>query len=433
MIRFSDPISSGSEVEALKIYNLVTQSHTVSAERKNALEVLEKAVILNPFFPELHEAVVSTQSTGSIRREICMSSTLLSSTVRNMIRREYRVLDPKLPEFLDILAQHGADECWHKHGTFKDHLLGTWRILYLWGQPQPICRLALFHSAYSNDYVNLAIFSPQDRTFLKDLLGDEAEELVHKFCVVPRHSLIFHTLVPQGYIPREGLTVKNIKDSCELFLSREEIAIFLIVTMADLADQWFSWQDKMVGNWNGEMGEPPNFQDPCVLWPGDSLPGAWMGFVGRLGHVLLSSDLSGCQIVIPPIFNYLKNPISSGSEVEALKIYNLVTQSHTVSAERKNALEVLEKAVILNPFFPELHVYLAQIFIHERDWNRAICHVFFFLHAGGICPLTHILLSFFLTSGYLGGASLEIVPRMGCCHRQKNYVGILDCLVSCTG
>eukprot|EP01126_Amoeba_proteus_P042407 TRINITY_DN4607_c0_g1_i20.p2 TRINITY_DN4607_c0_g1~~TRINITY_DN4607_c0_g1_i20.p2 ORF type:complete len:128 (-),score=18.91 TRINITY_DN4607_c0_g1_i20:1395-1778(-) len=115
MIRFSDPISSGSEVEALKIYNLVTQSHTVSAERKNALEVLEKAVILNPFFPELHEAVVSTQSTGRPKKPIftsdvkfAMSSTLLSSTVRNMIRREYRVLDPKLPEFLDILAQHGA-------------------------------------------------------------------------------------------------------------------------------------------------------------------------------------------------------------------------------------------------------------------------------------------------------------------------------------
>jgi len=93
---------------------------------------------------------------------------------------------------LELLSKNAADECWHKHGTFKEHLFGTWRIIKLWGQSDAICRLGLFHSIYSNDYVNLAIFNcEQERDYLKNLLGDEAEELVFKFCQVPRHEMIF--------------------------------------------------------------------------------------------------------------------------------------------------------------------------------------------------------------------------------------------------
>lgn len=127
---------------------------------------------------------------------------LVSPDVRHIIRHEYSVLDEKLPTYMELLSRYmfalvffllsllrnGADECWHKHGTFKEHLFGTWRysvlptpspnfsscrILRLWGQSEAICRLGLFHSIYSNDYVNLAIFDcNQERDYLKDLLGE---------------------------------------------------------------------------------------------------------------------------------------------------------------------------------------------------------------------------------------------------------------------
>lgn len=70
-----------------------------------------------------------------------------------------------------------------QHGTFKQHLLGTWKILSMWHQPQALCRCGLFHSAYSNSYVNLAIFKEGvDRSLVQSDCGMEAEELIHKFC-----------------------------------------------------------------------------------------------------------------------------------------------------------------------------------------------------------------------------------------------------------
>lgn len=56
------------------------------------------------------------------------SVNLVQKNVRHIIRHEYAELDPNLPKYLDLLSKNGADECWHKHGTFKEHLFGTWRF-----------------------------------------------------------------------------------------------------------------------------------------------------------------------------------------------------------------------------------------------------------------------------------------------------------------
>lgn len=70
-----------------------------------------------------------------------------------------------------------------QHGTFKQHLLGVWKILSVWEQPQALARCGLFHSAYSNSYVNLAIFKAGvDRGLVKEDCGAEAEDLIYKFC-----------------------------------------------------------------------------------------------------------------------------------------------------------------------------------------------------------------------------------------------------------
>jgi hypothetical protein len=131
-------------------------------------------------------------------------------------------VDQRVPHLLDRLRERGADFCWHKvrqsgccdsadailsptseavsrpstphmlklspprppqHGTFKQHLLGVWKILSIWNQPQALARCGLFHSAYSNSYVNLAIFKAgHDRTLVQQDCGEEAEDLIYKFC-----------------------------------------------------------------------------------------------------------------------------------------------------------------------------------------------------------------------------------------------------------
>jgi hypothetical protein len=76
------------------------------------------------------------------------------------LREDYEAVDPNLPALLRVLRDKGAGECSHKHGTFYEHLLHVYRMLKLWDAPNPVALCGLFHSAYSNSYVNLAIFEP---------------------------------------------------------------------------------------------------------------------------------------------------------------------------------------------------------------------------------------------------------------------------------
>ena len=74
-----------------------------------------------------------------------------------ILAEDYETMDPLvLPRTIEALKQRGAHRCWHKHSTFLQHLTGVHNILRLWGQGTTIGRVGLFHSAYSNSYVNLA-------------------------------------------------------------------------------------------------------------------------------------------------------------------------------------------------------------------------------------------------------------------------------------
>lgn len=201
------------------------------------------------------------------------------------LREDFESIDPRLPGLLKILQQRGAGECWHKHGTFYEHLLHTYRILKVWGCSDVIALFGLFHSSYSNSYVNLAIFAPDvDRDVVRGLIGDEAEALVHLFCVVPRQQVIFDNLMhrvtddelvtglaqyedrgentkkPSAvaeagakgahdkmklFIPEGGMVVQHIRTGEDIVLPRRMVALFLLLTMADFIDQWYGWQVRL--------------------------------------------------------------------------------------------------------------------------------------------------------------------------------------------
>lgn len=65
------------------------------------------------------------------------------------------------------------------------HLLEVYKVLRLWGAMEVVAVTGLLHSAYSNSYVNLAVFQPGvERSRVAALVGGAAEELIHLFCVV---------------------------------------------------------------------------------------------------------------------------------------------------------------------------------------------------------------------------------------------------------
>lgn len=240
---------------------------------------------------------------------------------RPFLRGELEKIDPKLPSLIAVLRSVGAGECWHKHGSFLDHLIDIYKILKLWKAPESVCLCGLFHSAYSNSYVNLAIFDPSTgRDVVRDHVGEAAESFIHLFCVVPRQTLIHDDLLfkysdrelvehldcsevslrnakekgffdgdeewrkkVNGLVPENGVVVKHIKTGEEIVVSRRVVGVFLLMTMADFSDQLFGFQDELFCNHDGRLEFRGN--NVTALWPGNGKPGLWMNSNSRMGAI----------------------------------------------------------------------------------------------------------------------------------------------------
>ncbi|KAL3731820.1 hypothetical protein ACJRO7_028650 [Eucalyptus globulus] len=307
----------------------------------------------------------------------------LLDAARPFLRGELEAVDPRLPSLVATLRSVGAGECWHKHGSFLEHLVDIYRILRLWRAPDAVCLCGLFHSAYSNSYVNLAIFDPNTgRDVVRSHVGDAAERLIHLFCVVPRQPIIHDDLLfryddaelvehlklseaslrnarekgvfrgdeawrkkVQSLLPAEGLMVKHIKTGEDLLVSRRVIAVFLMMTMADFSDQLFGFQDMLFENSDGRLEFTGN--NFWALWPGNVKPGFWMNSISRMGAVYMlvvreeeifmlekkKSKSNGVseppseerdedlELVVPPVFESCTRVLGARDQIEARDKY----------------------------------------------------------------------------------------------------------------
>ncbi|KAL9992705.1 putative tetratricopeptide-like helical domain superfamily [Helianthus debilis subsp. tardiflorus] len=330
--------------------------------------------------------------------------TLLSSA-RPFLRGELETVDDKLPALIAVLKSVDA-----------------------------VCLCGLFHSAYSNSYVNLAIFDPSTgRDVVRRHVGDAAERLIHLFCVVPRQQLIHDNLLYryseselvqhvidsenslkkalinaekgvfmaedeewrrkiQSVLPAEGVVMKHIKTGEDVHLSRRVVATFLLMTIADFSDQLFSFQDVLFDNSDGMLKFAGN-DWPTALWPGDGKPGLWMNSISRMGAIytlivreeqLYSIEQSQSQstnsngnnrdeeieLVIPPVLENCTKILSAKDQIEARDLY-----WEGVCEVSKRGLdgcaEVLERSIVKNPFVGEPHVVLSQIYMSQGRFDEA--------------------------------------------------------------
>ncbi|XP_006648164.1 uncharacterized protein LOC102709148 [Oryza brachyantha] len=354
---------------------------------------------------------------------------------RPFLRGEEEQVDPALPKLAGVLRAAGAGECWHKHGTFLAHLLDVHRILRLWGAPDAVARCGLYHSAYSNSYVNLAIFQPDvGRDHVRPIVGAPAERLVHLFCVVPRHQLIhddllFHyadqdlladlasseaslhdaqrglfrdaepwRLKIQRLLPPTGITVKHIRTGEDVALSRRVVATFLLMTMADFSDQLFDWQDRLFNNSNGHLEFSGNSW--ASLWPGTGKPGLWTTSISRMGalytlivreeeiyiaHRQQSSSLGrqegdgrdeDIELVIPPVFNGCTEVVSADDQKAARDLYWEAVCSggdgeDETETDWRRVEELLRQSIGKNPFVGEPRVVLGQVLLNMEMYEEA--------------------------------------------------------------
>ncbi|OIT05941.1 PREDICTED: uncharacterized protein LOC109207068 [Nicotiana attenuata] len=348
--------------------------------------------------------------------------TLLESA-RPFLRGELESIDRDLPSLVAVLRSVGAGECWHKHGSFLDHLIDIYKILKLWKAPNSVCLCGLFHSAYSNSYVNLAIFDPSTgRDTVRAHVGEAAERLIYLFCVVPRQPLIHDDLLfhytdsqliehlkhsevslknakekhlfngdepwrkkLQSILPADGITVKHIKTGEDVLVSRRLVAVFLLMTMADFSDQLFNFQDILFDNSNGRLEFSGN-NSQISLWPGDGKPGLWMNSISRMGALYslivreedMFTEQNGhvqgrdeeIELVIPPVFDNCTRVLDAELQKEARELY-----WEGVCEASKRSLDWAEERLLTsvekNPFVGEPHVVLGQIYLSKAKFEEA--------------------------------------------------------------
>ncbi|KAG8060878.1 hypothetical protein GUJ93_ZPchr0002g23653 [Zizania palustris] len=353
---------------------------------------------------------------------------------RPFLRGEEEQVDPALPKLAAVLRAAGAGECWHKHSTFLAHLLDVYRILRLWGAPDVVTRCGLYHSAYSNSYVNLAIFEPDvGRDRVRPIIGAAAERLVHLFCIVPRQQLIhddllfhytdqdlvadlarseaslqdarrglFHDVDAEPWrrkiqclLPPTGITVKHIRTGEDVALSRRVTAAFLLMTMADFSDQLFDWQDRLFNNTNGRLEFGGNTW--TSLWPGTGKPGLWTASISRMGalYTLIvreeeiyiaqrtrssTSEQGGdpatldedIDLVIPSMFDGCTQVLNTNDQKAARDIYWEAVCTGEDEADWPKLEELLRQSIAKNPFVGEPHLVLAQVLLNMEMYEDAV-------------------------------------------------------------
>ena len=301
---------------------------------------------------------------------------------------DHNSLDPLLSGSVSELKARGAHRCWHKHSTFLEHLVGVHNILRLWGQGRKIGRVGLFHSAYSNSYVNLALFDPNkdsERKIMSEMVGAPAEDIIHMFCIIDRQKVVVDTLLKGGFIPPQGLSVPHLRHTeVTVFLSADTLRMLVVFTMADLADQYFGWQDRLFG---GEElvnsmllpNENPSSHDSRAIWPGLSQPGIWMSYVSQLGAVARTFQSIGDAgydpddqrlADLPPVFDNCSKVLTRDDEMKARDLYWTVVMGEIKLSN--DIIATLETAVTFNPWAFEPYVLLAQKYLHENNFNAAL-------------------------------------------------------------
>mmetsp|Transcript_72128 Transcript_72128/g.150632 ORF Transcript_72128/g.150632 Transcript_72128/m.150632 type:complete len:388 (+) Transcript_72128:106-1269(+) len=288
----------------------------------------------------------------------------LPPVIHAIIHEDEEALDPEAATFLRILKRSAAPEIWHKHGHFYSHLHDVWQMLCAWKQPQAVCRLGLFHSAYSNSFVSMNLYNPDTpagRQELRDVIGEEAENLVWKFCVIDRLSME-EDAAATGRIPPEGKTFKHIRTGEPVHCTAAEIGAFLVETLADYQDQSFGWQSDM---------EQRTRQ---CLWPGIFKPTLRMARESKMAKC--ARDCGQLEVV-PPIFNNCTTILQQEDEREARDLYwkavtgDAEAEGDLTDERRDELIKMLERASELNPFVAEPHAVRAQLLMQKSDWEAA--------------------------------------------------------------
>ena len=285
----------------------------------------------------------------------------LFTRAQMLLDEEWLARDADLGPVLPTVLARNVGQDWHKAGTFRHHLVGVARSLTLWQQPRDIRLLGLLHSVYGNAFVDLVKFdAASERGRLQELVGESAEHLVYLFCTMSRTQFVQRVL--DNALEADGSLVLE-KDGQPQRLTPFEVAAFLVVSMADTIEQWFSWQDEIYSRFPGVQQRPQATHWAASLWPGPMRPsGRMLHQISRFAEALQHPGLQGL-VPLPPVFADCTQSLSAADDAAATALYWSVIQQDVPLVDVDVATAVLEQAVRHNPWVGEPQMVLAQLYL----------------------------------------------------------------------
>jgi hypothetical protein len=88
-----------------------------------------------------------------------------------------------------VLRGLGAERIPHSGADLLQHLVGTARLVDIWGCPRYLCLAGLLHSVYGTESFGDKLLSLSDRHQLQSIVDEKTEQLVYLFCHASRKTL----------------------------------------------------------------------------------------------------------------------------------------------------------------------------------------------------------------------------------------------------
>lgn len=283
---------------------------------------------------------------------------------------EWIAQDPVLAPVMPIVLGRGVGQDWHKAGTFKHHLVGVARSLSLWNQPDDVRLLGLLHSVYGNAQVDIMKFDPEsERGRVRDLVGESAERLIYLYCVIARVDLV--RALFNHEIRDDGSLVLDSSDG-PVTLQARDVAAFAIVTMADICEQWYSWQDDIYSGYPDYEEQSAATHWVAGLWPGPMRPTTYrISQVSLLGQCLQHPAIKGL-LPVPIVFDSCEQVLDRRKEAAATALYWSVIQQQQPMVSPEATIDVLEQCIENNPWVAEPYFLLAQLHLTAGHFEPAL-------------------------------------------------------------
>ena len=331
-----------------------------------------------------------------------MLAPRMSNSLHAILHERYDLCDPDIPNILQWMRdQEAFSQFAHGRDPFYTHLKGTWSMLSNWNQAPDIARCGLFHSAYTRHGFYFRYFdmnSHSDRSLLANVIGTDAEHNVFKYCSAHQMWDVrwYFGATPTewkraddlGMLPPEThwddpfdpnlvrMDGSPLNKAGYSFASRvgpnsnttihftpEEVAKYLIVFCADLADQQTDVTSYV------SVYHPPN-DAATRLWPGTGKPGMVNHTIGVSFFSRILKSSAPFLNRVPSIFNNCTSIQSQNDEYAARELYwNANQGEHTLTKEIQE--EMYCQSIVLNPYLAEPRIALCQLLYNRGEYERA--------------------------------------------------------------